>query len=150
MKLARPEYSVPHAILPSFLCMQISRPLDHCFCSCCCFLLSSNIDWLCTNSSTFITFHMRHSWWEMYIGNGHVCVFLSFTTFPHYCTDPDATWGNGKGYPLVVQYWADLQSVHGFCCYNTHACKLIVLYTANAYSAEREMSATACAHSMAG
>jgi len=86
----------------------------------------------------------------MYIGNGHVCVFLSFTTFPHYCTDPDATWGNGKGYPLVVQYWADLQSVHGFCCYNTHACKLIVLYTANAYSAEREMSATACTHSMAG
>jgi len=23
---------------------------------------------------------------------------------------------NGRGYPLVVHYWADLQSVHGFRC----------------------------------
>jgi len=34
-----------------------------------------------------------------------------------------------------VHCWADLQSVHGFRCYdNTHLCKLIALYTANAYS----------------
>jgi len=44
-----------------------------------------------------------------------------------------------------VNYWAGLQSVHGFRCYdNTHVCKLIALYTANAYIAEREMSASAC------
>jgi len=40
---------------------------------------------------------------------------------------------------------ADLQSVHGFRCYNNiHVCKFIALYTAHAYSAEREMSASAC------
>jgi len=34
------------------------------------------------------------------------------------------TWETGSGCPLVVQYWADLQSVHGFCCYdNIHVCK---------------------------
>ena len=51
-----------------------------------------------------------------------------------------------------MHYWAsDLQSVHGFRCYdNTHVCKLIASYTANAYSAEREMSASACTRSMAG
>jgi len=40
-----------------------------------------------------------------------------------------------------------LQSVHGFCD-NIHLCNLIALYTANAYSAEREMSASACIRSM--
>ena len=46
-----------------------------------------------------------------------VCVCLSATVCPHYCTDPDVTWGSGRGCPLVVHYWADLQSVHGLCCY---------------------------------
>jgi len=65
-------------------------------------------------------------------------------TLPHYCTDPEVTWGNGRAYRLVVHYW-DLQSVHGFRCYdNIHVCKLIALYTASAYSAESEMSASAC------
>ena len=56
------------------------------------------------------------------------------------------------GCPLVVRNWADLQSVLGSRCYdNIHVCKLIALYnTANAYSAEREMSASACTHSMSG
>jgi len=31
---------------------------------------------------------------------------------------PDAVLGNGRGCPLVVHYWADLQSVHGFRCYD--------------------------------
>ena len=49
-----------------------------------------------------------------------------------------------------MHYWADLQLVHGFSCYdNTHICKLIALYTANAYSTEREMSGSACTRSMA-
>ena len=50
-----------------------------------------------------------------------LCVCLSFATFPYYCTDPDVTWGNGKGSTLVVHRWADLQSVHGFRCYNNIA-----------------------------
>jgi len=47
----------------------------------------------------------------------HVC--LSLASLPHYCMDPDVTWGKGRGCLLVVHYWADLQSVHGFrCCEN--------------------------------
>jgi len=50
-----------------------------------------------------------------------------------------------------VHYWVDLQSVHGFRCYDKiHVCKLIALYTANAHSVECEMSASACTHSMPG
>jgi len=50
-----------------------------------------------------------------------------------------------------VHYRTDLKSVHGFRCYdNIHVCKLIALYTANAYSAEREMSASDCTRSVAG
>ena len=53
--------------------------------------------------------------------------------------------------PLVVHYWADLQSVHEFRCYdNIHVHKLIALYTANAYSAEREISTSACTCCMPG
>jgi len=41
--------------------------------------------------------------------------------------------------------------MYGFRCYgNAHVSKLIALYTGNAYSAEREMSASACTRSMAG
>ena len=46
-----------------------------------------------------------------------VCVCLSAAACPHYCTDPDVTWGSGRRCPLVVHYWADLQSVHGLRCY---------------------------------
>ena len=55
------------------------------------------------------------------------------------------------GFPLVVYYWADLQSVHGFrCCDNIHICKLTAICSANVYSAEGEMSVSACTRSMAG
>jgi len=57
----------------------------------------------------------------MYIGHGHLSVCLSLAALPHYCMDPNVTWGNSRGCPVVVHYWADLQSVHGFRCYdNTH------------------------------
>jgi len=61
----------------------------------------------------------------MYIGHARlsVClsVCLSIAAFPHYCTDPDVSWENGRGCPLVVHHWADLQSVHGFRCYDSIA-----------------------------
>ena len=85
-------------------------------------------------------------------GHGRLClcVCLSPAAFPHYCTDPDVTWGNGRGCPQALHYWADLQLVNGFRCYdNIHIFKLIALYTANAYSTELEMSASACTRSMA-
>ena len=37
------------------------------------------------------------------------------------CLDPDVTRGNGRGCPQVVHYWADLQSLHGFRCYDNVA-----------------------------
>jgi len=46
-----------------------------------------------------------------------VCVCLSAAACPHYCTDPSVTLGSGRVYPLVVHYWADLQSVHGLRCH---------------------------------
>jgi len=46
-----------------------------------------------------------------------VCVCLSAAACQHYCTEPDVTWGSGRGCLLVVHYWADLQSVHGLRCY---------------------------------
>jgi len=46
-----------------------------------------------------------------------LCVCLSAAICPHYCTDPDVTWGHGRGCHLVVHYWADLQSGHGLHCY---------------------------------
>jgi len=46
-----------------------------------------------------------------------VSVCLSAAAFLHYCTDPDVTWEIGRGCPLAVHYWADLQSVHGLRCY---------------------------------
>jgi len=46
-----------------------------------------------------------------------VSVCLSVAACLHYCTDPDVNWGSGMGCPLVVHYWADLQSVHELRCY---------------------------------
>ena len=58
---------------------------------------------------------MRNVLWS----RSSVCLSLclSAAACPHYCTGPDVTWGSGRGCPLVVHYWADLQSVHGMCCY---------------------------------
>jgi len=39
-----------------------------------------------------------------------VFVCLSLAAFPHYCMDPDVTWGNGSGCALVVH-----------CCYDNIA-----------------------------
>ena len=57
----------------------------------------------------------------MYGGHAHLCVCLcvglSAAACLHYCMDPDVTWWSGRGCPLVVYYWADLQLVHGLRCY---------------------------------
>ena len=61
-----------------------------------------------------VTFYVRHSPGEVYIGHACLCVCmcvyvcLSLTAFPRYCMDLDVTWGIGRGCPLVVHYWADL------------------------------------------
>jgi len=65
----------------------------------------------------FITFRVSRRPREMYCGHARLCVCLSTAACLHYCTDPDVTWRSGRGCPLVVHCWADLQSVHGLRCY---------------------------------
>ena len=72
-----------------------------------------------------ITFCVSRRRRKMYCGHARLCVSLSVclsvclsaAVRPHYCTDPDVAWGHGRGCPLVVHYWADLQSGHGLRCY---------------------------------
>jgi len=55
---------------------------------------------------------------------GRVFVLLYCTDFSKIqilISDLDVTWENGRWCPLVVHYWADVQSVHGFPCYNNIA-----------------------------
>jgi len=82
---------------------------------------------------------------EMYIDHDHLCVCLSVPRhIPTLLHNPDVTWGNGRGCPLIVHYWEDLQSVHGFRYYdNTHVYKLTSLYSANVYSTEHERTVSA-------
>jgi len=62
-----------------------------------------------------------------------VSVCVSFATFSHYYTDPDVSWGNGTGCPLVVHYWTDLLLVHGFRCCDSIApnakCQQVLVLT---------------------
>ena len=49
-----------------------------------------------------------------------LCVCLCVCPRPDTHTtaqNPDVTWGRGRGCPLVVHYWADLQSAHELRCY---------------------------------
>jgi len=45
-----------------------------------------------------------------------VCLSVRGRT-PTLLHGPDVTWRHGRGCPLVVHFWADLQSVHGLRCY---------------------------------
>ena len=76
-------------------------------------------------SSSDMRYSLLHFAWvedhEKCIVVTRVCVSvcLSAATCLHYCTDPDVTWVSGRGCPLFVHYWADLQSVHRLhCCGN--------------------------------
>ena len=73
-----------------------------------------------------VTFHVGRRRREMYCGHArlcvclcvrYMCVCLSAAACLHYCTDPDVTWRSGRGCPLGVHCWTDLQSVHGLRCY---------------------------------
>jgi len=49
-----------------------------------------------------------------------VCVCMSVAACLHYCMDPDVTWRSSRDAPIVVQYWADLQSMYGLRCYGNN------------------------------
>jgi len=77
----------------------------------------------------------------MYSGHGRLCVCarvsvcLSLTAFPHYCTDPDVTWGNGSGVPSSCALFGRIGA------------QVLLLWQ---HSAECEMSASACTRCMPG
>ena len=68
---------------------------------------------------TFYISHELQTTQNVLWSRASVClsVSLSAAACPHYCTDPDVTWLSGRGCPLVVHYWGDLQSVQGLHCY---------------------------------
>jgi len=75
------------------------------------------------NANDLFTFRVSRRRREMYCGHARLfvcvsaCLCLSAAACPHYCAESDVTWGSGRGCPLVVHYWADMQSVHGLRCY---------------------------------
>ena len=88
-------------------------------------------------SHDVITFRVSRRRREMYSGHDRLCVCLSLAAFPHYCTDPDVTWGNGRDVP------SNCALLGGF------AIGARVSFPWQ-HSAESEMSASACTRSMPG
>jgi len=65
-----------------------------------------------------VTFRVSCRRREMCSGHTHlsVCLCLS-VAMPTVLHGPGCNLGSSRGCPLVVQYWADLQSVKGLRCY---------------------------------
>jgi len=57
---------------------------------------------------------------EMYIGHARLCVSVR-GRMPILLHGPGRNFESGSGCPLVVHCWANLQSVHGFRCYDNIA-----------------------------
>jgi len=52
------------------------------------------------HSFKLLTFRVRRRRGEMQIDHGRLCVYVCLSVlaaFPHYCTDPDVSWGNSRG-----------------------------------------------------
>jgi len=85
---------------------------------------------------TFIlfTFHASRRRRKMYCGHARPCVCLSVCSrMPTLLHGPGCNVGCGRGCPLVVHYWVDLQLVHRLRCYgnitrtrNVSECMLVV------------------------
>jgi len=73
---------------------------------------------LITCFNPVITFCMSCRRRKMYSGHGHLCVSVP-CHIPRLLHGPGCNLGEWKGCPIVVLHWADLQSVHGFCCYDS-------------------------------
>jgi len=70
-----------------------------------------------------IIFRVNRRRREMYCGHARLCVCLSVCLsvrgrMPMLLHGPGCNLGSGRGCPLVVHYWADLQSEHGLRCYD--------------------------------
>ena len=79
--------------------------------------------WHCFSIITFCVSRRRR---KMYCGHAHLCVCMCVCLsvclsvrgrMPTLLHGPGCNFGSGRGCPLFVHYWADLQSVHGLRCY---------------------------------
>ena len=65
---------------------------------------------------------------KMYSGHARLCVCLSVPRrIPALLHGPGCNLGNGRRCPLVVHYWADLQSMHGFRGYDNIALRVLAI-----------------------
>ena len=68
--------------------------------------------------TTIITFRVSRRRRETYCGHPRLCVCVCVGgRMPTLLHGPGCNLWSGRGCPLVVHYWADLQSVHGLICY---------------------------------
>jgi len=63
-------------------------------------------------------------------------VCLSLAAFPNYCTDPDVTWRNGRGFFQLCTIWRTLQLLHEFRCYVSKCLYLRCAWPIYLYSSE--------------
>ena len=72
------------------------------------------IEYICSSSSWIITFYVSRRRREMHIGHARLqCVSVCPSSHAHNTLTQIITYrGHGRGCPLVVHYWVDLQSVH--------------------------------------
>ena len=73
-------------------------------------------------SLVLVTFRVSRRRREMYCGHARLCECLCVCLsvrgrMPTLLHGHGCNLGSGRGCPLVVHYWADLQSVHGLRCY---------------------------------
>ena len=65
-----------------------------------------------------ITFFVSRRRRKMYCGHARLCICVSVRgRTPTLLHGPSCNLGRGRGCPLLVHYWADLQSVHRLRCY---------------------------------
>jgi len=66
-----------------------------------------------------VTFRVSHRRREMYCGHARLCVCVSVPgRMPTLLHGPGCNLWAARGCPLVMHYWADLQSVHELRCYS--------------------------------
>ena len=86
---------------------------------------------ICVNNSSREAKPRQNVYWRR--PSVCLCVCLSLAAFPHYCTDPGVSWGNGRrcGCPLLGTF--------------AIGARISLLWQ---HSAERDMSTSACTRSM--
>jgi len=79
-------------------------------------------NWRILLEQSFTAFHASRRRCKMCSGHGRLCVCLSVPRhIPTLLHGPGCNLGEWQAVPTVVHYWVDLQSVHGFRCYDNTA-----------------------------